>query len=324
MSDPFGRAPDGTPVRRIRIAGGGLTAWIITWGASLQDLRMDGIAPSLVLGSDDLSAYLGPMRYYGAVVGPVANRIALGRFVLDGQTYDLDRNEAGQTTLHGGADGFGCRNWTVTGSGPDWVSLALHHPDGLGGFPGNMVVTVTYRLGPDSTLSVEMTGLTDAPTYFSPAFHGYWNLSGQADLRDHLFTVAAETYLPVDDRMIPLGDPAPVAGTVFDHRTPHPLTGQIDHNYCLTGDQPICRLETDALALEVRTDQPGLQVYDAGRTDTAPAVGHGGSPYGEAAGVALEPQMWPDSPNHPAYPSNLLMPGQTYRQMSEFRLIRKA
>lgn len=313
---------DGSPVRQVGIAGGGLTARLSSLGARLVDLRMEGVVHPLVLGSDEAGALAGPMRYFGAIVGPVANRIAGGRFTLDGQVHALERNEGGVTTLHGGSIGLDQAIWEVAATAPDRVTFCLHQPHGTGGFPGTLDIRVTYSLGGAGVLTIEITGTADRPTHFNPAFHGFWNLSGGPDLSGHRLTVPAERYLPVDARQIPLGDPAPVAGTVFDHRRPRGLSGAIDHNYCLDGGQPACVLETDRLRLEIETDQPGMQVYDGGRMETAPFAGHGGVPYGRCAGIALEPQHWPDSPNRPDYPPTLLAPGETYRQVSRFRLTR--
>lgn len=319
---PFGLAPDASPVTRVSIAAGGTTAHFLTWGARLQDLRRDFVPHSLVLGADAMPAYLGPMLYYGAIVGPVANRIAQAQFTLDGKTFKLDANEDGITTLHGGTDGFGCRNWTLGECTSDSVTFHLHHPDGLCGFPGNIAVTATYALDRAGALTITITGKSDGDTYFSPAFHGYWNLSGRETIHDHRLTIAAQSYLPVDDQSIPLGKPKSVAGTVFDHRNGQPVSGLIDHNYCLDADQAFaCRLETDDLALVLTTDQPGLQVYDAGRNDTSPFPGLTGVPYGAVSGVALEPQSWPDTPNQPDYPSNLLRTHETYTQISKFEFI---
>lgn len=321
-SDAFGTAPDGSPVTRVTISAGGTTAHFLTWGARLQDLRRADVPHPLVLGAETMDAYLGPMLYYGAIVGPVANRIAGAQFDLNGTTYHLDANEDGTTTLHGGTTGFGCRNWSLASATSDSVTLTLTHTDGTDGFPGTIDVAVTYALDTDGALTLTITGTTDRDIYFSPAFHGYWNLSGQATIHDHRLTIAAEHYLPIDAASIPTGAPEPVAGTIFDHRTEQQVSGKVDHNYCLTPDAPIaCSLATDTLTLELTTDQPGLQVYDAGRNDTSPYLGLMGAPYRPVSGVALEPQFWPDTPNQPDYPSNLLRAGETYRQVSRFRFI---
>ncbi|WP_040604363.1 aldose epimerase family protein [Sagittula stellata] len=318
--------PDGTPLRRMTIANGGAMARIMSWGASLTDFRLDGFAHALVLGSEDFDAYLGPMLYYGAIVGPVANRIAGGRMTVAGTPCTLDRNENGTTTLHGGPKGFGQRNWTVVSATVTDVTLSLNHPDGLGGFPGNIGVTVYYALDDTGALTVEITAQSDRETVFNPAFHGYWTLDGTPDVSAHRMTVHAESYLPVDAAMIPLGTPVPVDGTAFDYRTARTPDSDLDHNFCLSdrrvGMRPVLALETDRLRLDLSTTEPGLQVYTGGGIDTAPFEGHGGAPCTRNAGIAIEPQTWPDAPNRPDFPSAALVPGQTYRQVSRFAVTR--
>lgn len=325
-NDAFGRAPDGTAVAARWISGGPVTARIMTWGASLIDLRHDGTGHPLVLGAPDFAAYLGPMRYFGAIVGPVANRIAGGAMTVAGQRCRLDRNEAGRTTLHGGATGFASRNWRLEAAEDSAVTLGLRQLHGTGGFPGNIDVTVRYALEQDGALTIAITARTDRPTMVAPAFHGYWALDGRADLAAQTLTVAAADYLPVDAARIPCGGPAPVAGTRFDHRRPRRPDPALDHNFCLARRQgPLRRAGTLAgggWRLTLDTTEVGLQVYAGSGIDTAPCAGLGGRPYGANAGIALEPQFWPDSPNRPEFPSPALLPGQIYRQVSRFAVTR--
>lgn len=325
MTEIFGETPAGDTVLRYHIRNGGVTASVLTWGATLQDFRLEGIGHSLTLGANDMAAYLGPMRYFGAIVGPVANRIAGGQMQVGGTHYTLDRNEAGRTTLHGGLAGFSEFNWKLTDVSDTSCTLSITHPDGLGGFPGTIQVSATYSLDAAGVLSVDITGQTDATTYFSPAFHGYWNLSGHDDLSDHRLCVFADEYLPVDADQIPVGAPQPVAGTGFDYRAPQPVGDLLDHNFCLPafdgGLRNACQLEAAGLTLTVATDQPGLQVYNGAHIRTAPAVGQGGRAYGRCAGLAIEPQFWPDTPNQRAYPSSLLVPGRTSQHRSRFHVV---
>lgn len=326
---PFGTAPDGSAVLRVALSQGGTQAALLTWGASLQDLRLDGMAHGVVLGSPRLEDYLGPMRYFGAIVGRVANRIAQGRAVLDGRDLALDRNEAGRTTLHGGSAGSGVRNWQLAHATDAQCVLTLTLSDGEGGFPGTLNLTATYTLEPDGALRLGLTGETDAPTFCNPAHHAFWSLTG-GGLSGHLMQIAAPHYLPVDAHKIPLGAPHPVDGTAFDFRQPRPLLapgqGEIDHNFCLSEAdaplRPVCWLTAPGhgLALRIDTTAPGLQVYDASRMNTAPAAGLAGVPYGPHSGVALEPQRWPDAPNQPGYPPILLRPGETFCQDNRFHL----
>lgn len=328
--DIFGHAPDGSPVLRAEIANGGATARLMTWGASLQDFRLAGVPHSLVLGCDDLAAYFGPMRYFGAIVGRVANRIAGGRAPLDGKVLELDRNEGGRTILHGGTTGSSERNWKIAEISASACRMILRLGDSDDGFPGNLDLSARYSLDAGGALDIVLEGRTDRPTFCALAHHSYWSLDGATDLSGHRLTIAADSYLPVDAEMIPLDTPAPVAGTAYDFRTLRPLlapgTAPLDHNFCLRGDgpglHPACTLETAGMRLEVSTDAPGLQVYDGAGLNTAPFAGHQGRPYGAHAGLALEPQHWPDAPNHPDFPPVVLRPGDTYRQRARFHVRR--
>ncbi|MDW4498938.1 aldose epimerase family protein [Sulfitobacter sp. D35] len=323
----FGETQAGDAVSFVQIRNGSVAANLMTWGASLQDLRHERLPHALVLGSPRFEPYLGKMRFFGAVVGRVANRIADGRATIDGQPLALDRNEDGRTMLHGGRTGTGTVNWTLEGSDETSCRFSLICRDGQDGFPGNLSLSVTYRLEADGTLVFEAEGRTDAPTFCNLAHHAYWKLDGRPDLSGHRMIVNATHYLPVDERQIPSGDPAPVEGTRFDFRGPRPVVGAndplLDHNFCLVrseGLRPACSLRTDLAQLDVETTEPGLQVYEGRLIDTAPAPGHGGTPYGARAGVAIEPQGWPDAPNRAEFPSVRLEPGDTYRQISRFRV----
>ena len=324
----FAIAPDGSHIQRVTIANGGARASLITWGATLQDFRLDGVNHSFVLGSPVFEPYLGTMKYFGAIVGRAANRISNAPTVLDSQALNFEFNENDQTILHGGRDGASAQNWAIEDQGPDYCQFSLRLPDGQGGFPGDLDVRSTYRLTSDGTLRLEIEAQTDQTTYCNFAHHTFWNLDGTDDLSSHGLTINADNFLPVDERLIPLGALAPVAGTPVDFRNSKPViaAGQpvIDYNFCIN-DGPgqlrqHCLLETEQFALSVRSTEPGLQVYDAGRLSTAPDCGHGGKPYGKNAGLALEPQRWPDAPHQPDYPSIELQPGETYRQTSEFQL----
>ncbi|WP_417723784.1 aldose epimerase family protein [Salipiger sp.] len=328
--DTFGTAPDGSAVLRARIEGGGMSAAIMTWGASLQDLRMRGVGHPLVLGAPDLAPYLTVMRHFGAIAGPVANRIAGGRAPLDGQILQFDRNERDRTTLHGGAQGTSRSNWTLDEAGSDRCRLSIRLPDAWCGFPGPMEIAATYRLDPEGALVLELEASTAAPTFCNLAHHSYWCLDGSGSIDSHRLTIPAESYLPVDADLIPQGGPVPVAGTRFDFRAPRAVTAPgeagVDHNFCLrdaTGLRTACVLTGVGLCLTVTTTEPGLQVYDGSGMNTGSVAGLGGHPYGPRAGIALEPQRWPDAPNRPDFPSVRLDPGQVYRQVSRFHVRRE-
>ena len=329
----FGHTADGTPVEKVTISAGGSTASLISWGASLQDFRIDGVAHPLVLGSPALEPYFDTMRYYGAIAGRVANRIADGTAELDGRPCQFDRNEEGVTTLHGGSDGSSNLVWTIADHGRSHCRFTLTMADEQSGFPGNLDVAVTYSLTDAGTLRIEIEAKTDAPTFCNFAHHSYWNLDGTANLGNHSLMVHADRYLAVDERLIPQDVPKPVDGTRFDLRRPQPVVQPgaepIDHNFCCF-DAPsdalreLAVLSTPDLSLHIASTEPGFQVYDGARTSTVPVPGLTGKPYGPYAGIALEPQRWPNAPNRPDFPTVVLRPGETYRQVSEFRIARNA
>ncbi|MFZ5963100.1 aldose epimerase family protein [Thalassococcus sp. BH17M4-6] len=323
----FGTLPDGKTVKAIRLRGGGLSATLLTFGARVQDLRLDGADHPLVLGADTLEPYLDPMIYHGAIVGRFANRIADGRFTLDGETYRTDPNEGKRQTLHGGADGTAAHLWEIREVSADSATLSLTLPDGHMGFPGALTILATHSLPGDGTLAIEITATTDVPTPCSLAHHGYFTLADGRPVSEQELWIDADRYLPVDDRLIPVPEaPAPVADTRFDFRTPRRIgTDGIDHNFCLNetpGDmRKVVRVTADnGLSLEVETDQPGLQVYDA--NSQPKLTGLGGRAYGAFAGLALETQAWPDAVNRPNFPDAILRPGETYRHRVHYRFAR--
>lgn len=321
---PFGRLPDGRTVQRLELAGGGLRLALLTHGARVQDLRLDGIAHPLVLGAPELGPYLDGMCYFGAIVGRFANRIAGGSFVLDGRRHRLDRNFLGRHCLHGGAGGTAHLLWRIADLAADRAVLRLDLPDGDMGFPGAMQVEARYALPGGAVLAVEIEARSDAPTPCSFAPHGLFNLDGSADIAAHELEIAAGAYLPVDAELIPTGEVAPVAGTRFDYRRPRPVGRDgLDHNFCLDGEpgslRRVARLRGPAsgIALEIDADGPGLQVYDGGQIDGL--AGLEGRRYGPLAGIALEPQAWPDAPNRPHFPPAILRPGEVWRRRVRFR-----
>ncbi|MEO9779479.1 MAG: aldose epimerase family protein [Sedimentitalea sp.] len=319
-----GRTLDGAEVRQLTLRGGGLTATVLTYGATLQSLRCDGLPRSLVLGSPDFAAYLVDMQHFGAIVGPVANRIAGGRFELDGTIHELDRNEHGKNTLHGGSTGFHTRVWEVSDHGHAHCTLTIVQNNGLGGFPGDLDVKVRYRLEDDRTLRIDITGEAKSVALFNPAFHGYWNLDGSTDLSGHALEIAADNYLPLDSDQIPKGTPQPVHGTPFDYRRPRVPDSTLDHNFCLSARRgplrEVARVTASGHRLTLETTEPGLQVYAAGQTNSGDWRGHGGVPYGLNAGIALEPQHWPNAPNRPDFTSARIDAGQRITQTSRFRI----
>lgn len=325
----FDTAPDESRVDRITLENGGTRISLITWGASLQAFHIAGLDRSLVLGSPSLAAYLGPLTHSGAIVGRVANRIAGGQTMLDGRPVTLDRNENDRNCLHGGTFGASRRNWTIVDHGPTSATLTLRMADGESGFPGTLDVLARYEVEDDGALTLMLEGRTDAPTFCNLASHGYWTLDPNDGLTDHLLQVEADHYLPVDADLIPLGAPAPVADTRFDFRTPRPVKRPddplLDHNFCLrsgTGLRPACRLSLGDLHLDIASDAPGLQVYEGAHLNSGDAPTTHGHAYGPNAGMAIEPQYWPDAPNQPDYPDIRLNPGEVWRQVTRFHAYR--
>lgn len=316
--------PDGRRVDALTLRGGGLTARLLTLGATVQDLRMDGVDHPLVLGCPDPADYLGDGLYLGAVVGRFANRIGGARFTLDGREYRTDPNFRGRHTLHGGARGTHWHLWTIEDARPDAATLSLALPDGDMGFPGALSVRADIALR-DGALIVDLSATADAPTPCNLAHHGYFILDDTGDVRGHRLRIAADRYLPVDDDLIPL-DPAPVEGTRFDFRAARSIApGAYDHNFCLSDGPVAPRVVAEltggtGIRMRIETDQPGLQVYDGAHFKEM--AGLDNRRYGPFAGVALETQGWPDAPNRPDFPDAILRPGETYRHHAAYRFSR--
>jgi aldose 1-epimerase len=354
--EPFGTAPDGTPVERWTLTNGDMTLRVLTYGGVIQTLEVpdaDGEVENVVLGFDDLAGYVSDDDpYFGSLIGRYGNRIAGGTFTLDGTTYQLPLNN-GPNTLHGGPDGFDDRVWTATDVGNDDVAalrLELVSPDGDQGFPGTLTTNVTYALDADSRLAVHYEATTDAPTVVNLTQHTYWNLAGEGsgDIYDHLLQIDASAYTPVDETLIPTGEIAPVAGTPFDFREPTAIGARIrendqqllfgqgyDHNWALDrtdngareGSDSEDALEEAAVlrdpgsgrSLTISTTEPGLQFYSGNFLDGT-LVGTSGRIYRQGDGLALETQHFPDSPNQPAFPSTVLRPGEVYDSTTVFAL----
>jgi aldose 1-epimerase len=332
-ADVFGTTAEGETVHRLEISGGGLTAHILTWGAVVQNLKLIEHAAPLVLGFERFDDYPASSPYFGAIAGRYANRIRDGRFMIEGQRFQADTNFLGKHTLHGGSISTGKRVWRIDSRGSDFVSLALRDPDGTMGFPGTLDILCTYRLKLPGTLSVELSAITDQPTLCNLAHHSYFNLDdgGAGDILDHRVMIAAQAYLPVDEELIPTGVVQPVEGTPFDFLLPRPVrfeTGDglvnYDHNFCLSAARGPLRQAAWVQAahagveMEVWSTEPGLQFY-SGQRVAREVKGLGGRTYGAYAGFAMEPQIWPDSPNRPYFPQALLWPGDRYRQVTEYR-----
>lgn len=320
----FGDMPDGTRIERLTLQGGGLTASILTYGTVVQDLRLEDHDHALVLGFESFAPYLTQSPYFGATAGRCANRIRGGHLELDGKVFQLDRNFIGKHSLHGGAASFGKRVWSIEAQSSNQLSLTLNAKDGEMGYPGNMTARVTYALLDGGVLDIEMEARSDAPTLCNLAHHSYFNF-GSADISDYLLSVDAGYFLPVDDELIPTGETRSVADTVFDFRSPHPIrqAHPVDHNYCLserrTKIRTVATLRdvTSGVTMQLRTTEPGLQVYDGAKLDIE-AKGLDGRTMKAYSGIALEPQVWPDANNQSHFPQAVLRPGEIYKQHTQY------
>lgn len=332
----FGRLEDGGLVQQYDLQGaGGLAVSLLTWGATLQAVRFAG--KDVILGFDTLTDYReNNHSYQGATVGRYANRIADGRFTLDGKTYTVSPNENGCTHLHGGFTGFDRKNWAAQvlsdGDAPS-VRLTCVAEDGEEGYPGRLETAVTFTVTAENALVIRYDAVTDAPTVVNLTNHAYFNLNGWdgGDVRDTVLCINADRYTPVDDRLIPTGALAPVEGTPFDFRAPKAIGRDLsdelpgyDHNFVLNGEGLRCALTAYApgtgIRLECWTDQPGVQLYTA--TALEESTGKGGRPMGRLQAFCAETQHFPDSPNHPEFPSTVLRPGEGLQSVTEYRFSR--
>jgi aldose 1-epimerase len=346
---PAGTLADGTAVEAITLATDrGVSARVLTYGATLQALRApdcSGRVADVVLGADDLASYVNRPGYFGVTVGRYANRIAGGRFSLDGVRYQLPTND-GANSLHGGGRGFDKVVWRVVSmdSGPPARAVLAHRSrDGDSGYPGTIDATVTYALDASGTLSITFEATTDRPTILNMTNHAIFNLAGDGapgGALDQLLTVPARAFTPVGADLIPTGELRPVAGTPFDFRAPRRLAQDIrdgrdeqlrfgrgyDHNFALdkgvtATPELAARLEDpgSGRVLEVLTTEPGLQVYTGNFLDGTYA-GKSGHLYRMGDGIALEPQKFPDAPNHPEFVSARIDPGRPYRHAMAYRV----
>jgi aldose 1-epimerase len=341
---PFGTMPDGRPVTEFTLDNGaGLRLRAINLGGivtSLEAPDREGTSASVVLGLPTLDDYLTRSPHFGTIVGRYANRIARGRFTLDGEDFQLPIND-GPNALHGGVAGFGLRWWDIapldTGV-PGEAALVLRRTsaDGEEGYPGRLEVEVRYTLDAACGWRIDYLARTDRATVLNLSHHDYFNLAGHGSVLDHRLTLPAARYLPVDATLIPTGI-AEVAGTPFDFRVPTPIGERIrtphpqlvrargyDHNWVL--DRPAeglalaARLEHpgSGRAMEVFTTEPGVQFYSGNFLDGT-LVGTAGAVVRQGDGLCLETQHFPDAPNQPAFPSTVLRPGETFRSSTLHR-----
>jgi aldose 1-epimerase len=342
----FGTLQDGTRVAAEELTNSsGMAVRIIALGAAIQSLTVpdrNGVREDVVLGYDSPREYVAKPQYFGVTVGRYANRIARGKFTLDGREYTLETND-GPNHLHGGLHGLDKVLWTfdeITRGPPGRVVLSHVSPDGAGGYPGTLTITATYTLDERNELAVEYRATTDKPTIVNITNHAIFNLAGKGDVLGHRLKLSADSYTPVDATLIPTGERRSVAGTPFDFRQPRAIGERIrdgheeqlrfgrgyDHNFVIAGEPSPQGMRSAALledpvsgrTLEVLTSAPGVQFYSGNFLDGTGA-GKGGRMYRQGDGLALEPQGFPDAPNHPGFPSARLDPGQEYVNKMVFR-----
>lgn len=331
---PFGRLQDGRAVEALTLANGrGHEATVLTLGATLQALLVPdgrGGRTDIVLGHDEPAAYLAHRHYFGCTVGRHANRIARGRFSLDGVTHQLECND-GPHHLHGGGEAaFHRRLWQVLEAAGGVVVLGLRSEAGDGGYPGRVDLRARYSMTDAGELWIEYGAVTDAPTVLNVTNHSYFNLAGGGTVMDHRLTLHASAFAPVDATLIPTGELPPVEGTPFDFRhgalvgarirEPHAqlrIASGYDHHVVIDGEagslRPAARLEDarSGLALDLSVTAPGLQFYSGNFLDGS-TYGKGGMACRQGDGLCLEPQGFPDAPNQPGFPSTVLRPGEHY------------
>jgi aldose 1-epimerase len=337
----FGKTADGQPVDVYTLKDKALTVKVITWGAHVIDIEApdrNGKAGDVVLGYNSMDGYLADHKtYMGSVVGRYGNRIAKAAFPLDGKTFHLSANDHGNT-LHGGVTGFDWKNWSAAKI-PGGVELTLVSPDGDMGFPGTLTAHVRYTLEGDK-LKINYTATTDKPTVINLTNHSYFNLAGGGQILDHVARIDADRYTPTDSLLIPTGELAPVAGTPFDFKTPTAIGARIhadnpqlkgakgyDHNFVLNTPHDLTHpavVVTDPKSgrtLTIYTTEPGVQFYTGNSLDGS-FTGQLGKE-DQYDGFCLETQHFPDSPNHPKFPTTTLNPGQTYRTTTVFQFTAK-
>ena len=337
----WGRTPDGKPIYKYTLTNAsGASVVLGSIGAAIVSVNVpdrDGKLADVALGYGKAESYFGDGPYLGKVPGRFANRIAKGKFTLDGKTYQLPVNN-GTNSLHGGVEGFNAKIWEVVEQSIYEIKLRYRAKDGEEGYPGNVDIYVTYTATKDNRLVIHYEAKTDAPTLVAMTNHAYFNLAGEDGGRvdEHILQVFADRYTPFDDTACPTGEILPVAGTPMDFRQPTRIGDRIhdkffepgrgiDNNWCLCdGDAPkelrhAATLQADGRTMECWTTMKGLQVYTGNWIEKN--EGKNGKLYDEQHAVCLEAQNWPDSINHPAFPNIILRPGEKLDEITEYRFL---
>jgi aldose 1-epimerase len=340
----FGKTPDGQSIDLYTLTNkNGMQVAITNFGGIVVRIKVadrSGKAEDVVLGYDSLDGYVSDKAYFGAIVGRYGNRIAQGKFTLDGATYTLARNN-GENSLHGGTKGFNKAVWAArevaAKDGPS-VELTYTSKDGEEGYPGNLAVKVVYTLTDRNELKIDYSATTDKKTVLNLTNHSYFNLNpAGSDILQHVLMIEADRFTPVDSGLIPTGELKSVAGTPFDFHKPTTIAARIeqddeqlklgkgyDHNFVLNkkgkGVELAARVvePTTGRVLEVLTDQPGVQFYSGNFLDGT-VRGKGGKVYQQRSALCLETQHFPDSPNHPKFPTTELKPGEKYHSTTIYK-----
>ena len=307
----FGTASNGREVEALKLSAHGLDATVLTFGAVLQSLRLDGVPYSLTIGSNHLSDYEGAMKYHGSIVGPVANRISNATATVDKITHHFDTNFIGKHTLHGGQAGTQTRIWRATHHEPNRLDLTLDLVDGEGGFPGNRNITARFDIIKGPILRLSINTKTDAPSIANLTNHSYWNLDGTGHMRDHSLHIKATMYLPVDDENLVTGVIAPVTETFYDFTAQTPLMlgkAPLDNTFCLSDQrrqltEVLCLKGKSGIAMTLATTEAGAHIFD-------------GNPKYDS--IAIEAQGWPDAPNKRGFPSITISPDNPITQVTQW------
>ena len=308
----FGRMADGAMVHAIVLRSETLTVRLLTLGAIVQSVRLDGVGHDLTIGAQDVAAYEGAMCYHGSLIAPVVNRITGGAAMVAGQPAQFEKNILGRHTLHSGAAGTQFKLWQLDCATPSGAALSLRLADGEGGFAGNRDVRAKFTLAGD-TLRLDVSAVSDAPTLWNAANHIYWNLDGTADFSGHSLQIDADHILPLTDDFVPTGALAAVAGGPYDFRAARalaPRAPELDTNFCLARSagkmrEVLTLRGASGVTLRLSTTEAGVQVYDCR---------HDGY-----RGLALEAQGWPDAPNHTGFPSIALAAGASCVQSTSWQ-----
>lgn len=336
---PFARLPDGREVSVFTLANAaGMTVKILDFGGVITEIHVpdrQGVFADVALGFDTLEPYRGESPYFGALIGRYGNRIARGRFALDGQNHQLPVNN-GKNHLHGGPQGFDRVLWQSRIEGEELV-LTYRSADGEQGYPGNLDATVRYSVNDDNEIVVRFHAVTDRATPVNLTQHSYFNLAGSGDILGHELIIDADAFVPIDADLIPTGALAAVTGTPFDFRTPRAIGERIaypdkqlrhgsGYDHCFALNKPAAKAMTRAArvlepasgrVLELFTQEPGVQFYSGNFLDGS--LKGKGKTYHHRNGFCLEPQHFPDSPNQSSFPNTILRPGEVYETESRFR-----